>query len=71
MAGIELRGKDGERFPREARIGEAVCREAAKHGLLTRPILDTIVLMPPLCISPEELDLAISALDSAISTIPG
>ncbi len=71
VAGIELRQPDGERFPRDARTGEAVCREAAKHGLLTRPILDTIVLMPPLSITAEELDFAISALDAAISSLRG
>ncbi|RYD37646.1 MAG: aminotransferase class III-fold pyridoxal phosphate-dependent enzyme [Verrucomicrobiaceae bacterium] len=67
--GIELRQPDGERFPRGARTGEAVCREAGKRGLLTRPILDTIVLMPPLSITPQELDLAVSALDAAISSL--
>ena len=71
VAGIELRQLDGERFPRGARTGEAVCREAAKHGLLTRPILDTIVLMPPLSITPQELDLALSALAAAISSLRG
>jgi len=69
VAGIELRQPDGARFPRERRTGEAVCREAARHGLLTRPILDTIVLMPPLSITPEELDSAVSALSSAISSL--
>ncbi|MEY5013354.1 MAG: adenosylmethionine--8-amino-7-oxononanoate transaminase [Verrucomicrobiota bacterium] len=69
IAGIELRHSDGAKFPVESRIGEQVCREARNHGLLTRPILDTIVLMPPLCVSPDELDHAIAALDKAISTI--
>jgi adenosylmethionine-8-amino-7-oxononanoate aminotransferase len=69
VAGIELRQPDGERFPRHARTGETVCLEAAKHGLLTRPILDTIVLMPPLSITKEDLAIAISALDAAISSL--
>lgn len=68
IAGIELRQPDGTRFAASSRIGETLCKEAAKYGLLTRPILDTIVLMPPLCISTEELNLAISALDRAISS---
>jgi len=70
IAGIELRQTDGSKFPVEFRIGEQVCREARNHGLLTRPILDTIVLMPPLCTGPDELDHALAALDKAISTIP-
>ena len=69
VVGIELRKADGTKFPVESRIGEQVCREARNHGLLTRPILDTIVLMPPLCTSVTELDHAIAALDKAISRI--
>ena len=69
IAGIELRHADGSKFPVESRIGEQVCREARNHGLLTRPILDTIVLMLPLCTSSEELDHALDALDKAISRI--
>ena len=70
VAGIELRQSDTTKFAVESRIGERVCQEARNHGLLTRPILDTIVLMPPLCTSPDELDCAIDALDKAISRIP-
>jgi len=71
IAGIELRQPDGAKFPLEKRVGEAVCRTAQEHGLLTRPILDTIVFMPPLCTSLAELDSAFAALDAAISSIPG
>lgn len=71
VTGIELRRKNGERFSPAEKAGETACREAAKHGLLTRPILDTVVLMPPLSISTEELDTAIDALDAAISSIKG
>ncbi len=70
VAGIELRQADGTKFPVESRIGEQVCFEARIHGLLTRPILDTIVLMPPLCTSVDELGHALAALDKAISRIP-
>jgi adenosylmethionine-8-amino-7-oxononanoate aminotransferase len=44
-----------------------VCLAARAHGLLTRPILDTLVLMPPLATTPAELDHALAALDAAIS----
>jgi len=67
VAGIELRHPDGTRFPPSHRYGEAVCLAARAHGLLTRPILDTIVLMPPLCATPEELDHALHALDQALA----
>jgi adenosylmethionine-8-amino-7-oxononanoate aminotransferase len=71
IAGIELRQPDGKRFPPALRIGEAVCQVARSHGLLTRPILDTIVLMPPLSTSTAELDHALAALHAAISENPG
>jgi adenosylmethionine-8-amino-7-oxononanoate aminotransferase len=71
IAGIELRQPDGTRFPPQLRVGEAACLAARAHGLLTRPILDTLVLMPPLCTGTKELDHAFAALDAAISTIPG
>ena len=66
IAGIELRRPDGEKFPPSERFGEAVCLAARCHGLLTRPILDTVVLMPPLSTSLEEIDHAINALDRAL-----
>jgi adenosylmethionine-8-amino-7-oxononanoate aminotransferase len=69
VAGIELRKSDGRRFPPEQRVGEQVCLAARKHGLLTRPILDTLVLMPPLCVTPLELDHAISALEAAVCEV--
>lgn len=71
VAGIELRRPDGTRFPPGARVGEAVCLAARRHGLLTRPILDTIVLMPPLCTSSAELDHALAALDATLKENPG
>lgn len=71
ISGIELRQPDGSRFPRELRTGEALCHALRRHGLLTRPILDTIVLMPPLCTTTAELDHALMAIDAAISENPG
>ena len=70
IAGIELRRRDGEKFPPGERFGESTCLAARAHGLLTRPILDTVVLMPPLCTSLEEIDHAIGALDAALSDGP-
>ena len=66
IAGIELRQPNGSKFPAAERIGEEVCRAARKHGLLTRPILDTVVLMPPLVISSEDLGLSVEAIGRAI-----
>ena len=67
IAGIELRRPDGEKFPPSERFGEAVCIAARDHGLLTRAILDTVVLMLPLCASLQEIDHAMHALDLALA----
>ncbi|MEI6676566.1 MAG: adenosylmethionine--8-amino-7-oxononanoate transaminase [Verrucomicrobiota bacterium] len=66
IAGIELRQPAGQKFPPGERFGEAFCHAARAHGLLTRPILDTVVLLPPLCATPTELDYALAALDAAL-----
>jgi len=69
IAGIEVGDPSGERLPRENRTGERVCEAARRYGLLTRPILDTIVLMPPLCTTMEELAQAVEAIDRAIRDV--
>lgn len=67
--GIELRKPDGQRLDPSLRIGEKVCVAARAHGLLTRPILNTLVFMPPLCISNEEVDLALQAIRQGIREV--
>lgn len=50
VAGIELAG-DGS-----GTLGKAVCAALRKVGLITRPILDTVVWMPPLSSSEGEIE---------------
>lgn len=69
IAGIELRQPDGARFSAEQRVGTQVCVAARSHGLLTRPILDTIVLLPPYCITEAQLRQAVGAVRSAINEV--
>jgi adenosylmethionine-8-amino-7-oxononanoate aminotransferase len=71
IAGIELREADGARFPAERRVGTQVCLAARAHGLLTRPILDTIVLLPPYCISEAQLRHAVAASRKGIEQVCG
>jgi len=58
MVGIELvRDKEKrEPFPPARRTGHRVILAARKLGAILRPLGDTIVLMPPLCITLEELE---------------
>lgn len=66
IAGIELRDYEGQPFERHLRVGEKVSVLARKHQVLTRPVLDTLVVMPPLSISPDEITLLCSGLASAV-----
>ncbi len=52
-------------------VGAAVCQVARANGLLTRPIRDSVVLMPPFCITEEQLRRAVNALHSAIEEVVG
>jgi len=57
IAGIDLR---------EEGSGPCVCLAARANGLLTRSVRDTLVLMPPLCTTEEQLRAAVDALRAAI-----
>ena len=59
MAGIDLLGGDGT-------LGAKACLAARGHGLLTRPVLDTVVLMPPLAIGEEQIVEMVEILGKAI-----
>ena len=62
IAGIELR---------ESGDAAKVCLEAREHGLLTRPIRNVIVLMPPLCITIRQLTRAVEAIRASIIGVCG
>jgi adenosylmethionine-8-amino-7-oxononanoate aminotransferase len=50
------------RFSLERRVGFQVSEAARKHGLLTRCVGDVLVLMPPYCMTEEQLAEAVDAL---------
>ncbi len=47
-------------------VGAKICLAARKYQLLTRPILNTVILIPPLSITRDEIDIMIAAIDQAI-----
>ena len=59
MTGIELVRDRATREPFEATdlAGRRVVEAAMEHGVLIRPLGDVVVLMPPLSITEDELDL--------------
>jgi adenosylmethionine---8-amino-7-oxononanoate aminotransferase len=66
IAGIEI-----EESPNALRssLAATVCIEARRHGLLTRPLGNVIVLMPPLCITTDQLTKAVEALRMSIAEV--
>ena len=70
MVGIELVADRGTRapYPPAARIGQRVVRAARERGVIIRPLGNVIVLMPPLAITPAELDRLCDVTREAIVT---
>ena len=61
-----------ESFPFADRIGHHICEAARKHGLLTRPVGDVLVLMPPYCTTEAQITAMIDALWNGLCEIlPG
>jgi len=71
MAGIDVVRSDGSSYPWADQTGARICVAARAHGLLTRPVRDTLVLMPPLCFSQAELEQSVEALRAGIREICG
>ena len=56
-------------FPAEARIGRQVCLRAREHGLLLRPLGDSLLLVPPLCLLETELGELVRRTAAAIEDV--
>ena len=53
-------------FDLRARAGIRVCEAMARRGVLTRPVGNVIVLMPPYCTTPAQARRMVSALAEAV-----
>src|SRR5258708_33498917 len=69
IAGIEVSAADGTPFDWRERVGVKVCLAAREYGLLTRPIQDVVVFMPPLCVSADEVRFGVAAIGKAIEAV--
>ncbi|MGG0383704.1 adenosylmethionine--8-amino-7-oxononanoate transaminase [Priestia filamentosa] len=71
MCGIELvQSKETRQpFPSDKRIGYKVSLKMRELGMLTRPLGDVIVLMPPLASTVEELKEMIEIIKQAITEV--
>jgi adenosylmethionine-8-amino-7-oxononanoate aminotransferase len=68
IAGIELVKDSKRRTPFDLRqqAGIRVCQAMAKRGVLTRPIGNVVVIMPPYCTTPAQAWRIVSALREAV-----
>lgn len=66
IAGFDLKNKDATPLDWELLSGVKVCQLARNHGLITRPVRDTIVFMPPLNTSLEDIEFGINCLEKAL-----
>lgn len=73
MVGIELVADKGTKEPylAEAQVGWRVVRRARQLGVVIRPLGDVIVLMPPLAISLQELNLLLDVTYGCIRDVTG
>jgi adenosylmethionine-8-amino-7-oxononanoate aminotransferase len=71
IAGIELVKDWRTRQPFELRerAGIRVCEAMARHGVLTRPIGNVVVLMPPYCTTRLQARRMVAALAEAIARV--
>ncbi|MGI8964587.1 MAG: aspartate aminotransferase family protein, partial [Limisphaerales bacterium] len=69
VAGIELvkNWKTRESFALEDRVGMRVCETMAQFGVLTRPIGNVIVLMPPYCATKVQTQTMVRVLGKALA----
>ena len=71
IAGIELvrNWQTREPFDLRERAGIRVCEAMARRGVLTRPIGNVIVVMPPYCTTSAQLTAIIQALAAAVKKV--
>lgn len=73
VAGIELvrDWRTREPFPLAERAGIRVCEAMARRGVLTRPIGNVVVLMPPYCTTRAQVRRMVGALREAVEETLG
>jgi len=71
IAGIELvrNWRTREPFYLRQQAGIRVCEAMARAGVLTRPIGNVIVLMPPYCTTPAQIRRIVAALSHALGVL--
>ena len=73
VAGVELvrNWRTRESFDLRERAGIRVCEAMARRGVLTRPIGNVVVLIPPYCTTPIQMRKMVSALRDSVAEVFG
>jgi adenosylmethionine-8-amino-7-oxononanoate aminotransferase len=73
VAGIELvkDWRTREPFALRDRVGIRVCEAMAKRGVLTRPVGNVIVLMPPYCTTSAQIQTIVASLTDSVKELAG
>jgi len=73
MCGIELVADAPTKkpFAQSDRAGARVCRAARDEGLVIRPLGDTIVIMPALAMTAEQVRFLVDVLQRCITAVLG
>ena len=53
-------------YPWQEQRGTRACLAARRHGAILRQLGDVVVIMPPLCIDDDEIDLLVAAAEAGI-----
>ena len=71
IADIELvkNRETKEPYSWEEKIGMKVCLEARQRGLITRPLNNVLVIMPPLCINISQLNKMMDILYESLNVV--
>jgi len=71
IAGIEVvKGRDGKvPFDPTLQAGNTICAAVRERGVMVRPLGDVLVLMPPLAVSDDELDLLCGVVHETIEAL--
>jgi adenosylmethionine-8-amino-7-oxononanoate aminotransferase len=70
IGAIDLVDATGNAFPPHWRVGGEICRRLRPAGILLRPLADTLVLMPPLAITPPHLRTLCNAVLDVLPQLP-
>jgi len=69
MVGIELVDSSGEPYPFEQAVGALVCKQAKELGLITRPLGNVVIFLPPLSSTLSDISEMLRIINLAIAQV--